>query len=823
MASYQPGVWGIDLGLCALKAIRLEYVDGAVRATAFDYIEHPKILSQPDADPDQLTREALEQFLSRNSLRGDMCVISVSGQSGLARFVKLPPVEERKIADIVKFEAKQQIPFPLDEVVWDYQRIGTPMVTDGLALETEIGLFAMKKDMVNRALSQFKEVNVEVHVIQMAPLALINYLAFDSLGKDPKTPGEEAEEEESKDCVVALDIGTDNSNLVITDGEKVIWQRPIPLGGSNFTKALIKDMKLTFAKAEHLKRNAVKSPDLRKILAALKSVLADFVGEVQRSLGYFTNTHRDANIKYMVGLGGAFRLPGLQKFLQEKLQLEVRKISKFNRLEGEDVIVSPQFQENILSFAVAYGLALQGLKRAKLQTNLLPYDVRVERLVRGKKPWAAVAAAAMLVAVAGLSFGKNLEKSTITGPENKKAMDSWKKVMDEVAAVNQSFKDAEDKFDQSKKSLSKIVVGIDERFNWQLMAQYINLALPQPDGSRLAKEGVQRFPIHQRFFNDNAVEAFKKLEARRTPTKADKQKVDPALNLKDDEFIKKHLIQINLEGFQAAYCDDVVNFFKNVVDAKSALRAMRPDEAMLVKEIGDPKLAEVPEDKKKKLPEKAWVCEIRGYTYHIEGETFIINTLIENLRYPEGANEKVFPNAFALRTGKPVPPALDKAVVEKEKDFKTKIQDNVSFLFLFKSETVENPEPGVFQHIKGSWLAELLKPAPAALVPANPAAPLVVDPNIIAQPLVPKITRDTWLPPAGTIAAEAFAGTGLGGGGGPGQPRFAPPPVPFPKVPQDFLNKKVALIEKQARREFVVLFLWAEPLPPDATVEAKKE
>src|SRR5436190_12351537 len=109
------GIWGIDVGLCALKAIRLENVNGQITATAFDYVEHPKILSQPDADPDQLTREALDKFLSRNSLKGDQIAISVPGQSGLARFVKLPPVEEKKIPDIVRFEAKQQIPFPLDE------------------------------------------------------------------------------------------------------------------------------------------------------------------------------------------------------------------------------------------------------------------------------------------------------------------------------------------------------------------------------------------------------------------------------------------------------------------------------------------------------------------------------------------------------------------------------------------------------------------------------------------------------------------------------------------------------------------------------------
>src|SRR5215831_10622984 len=160
----QPGVWGIDLGQAALKAIRLEEIDGQVTATAFDYVEHPKILSQPDADPEQLTREALEKFLSRNDLKGDTVAISVPGQSGLARFVKLPPVEEKKITDIVRFEAKQQIPFNLEEVVWDFQKITSGVVSDGFAMETEIGLFAMKRDMVSRYLGHFKEVNVEDHL-----------------------------------------------------------------------------------------------------------------------------------------------------------------------------------------------------------------------------------------------------------------------------------------------------------------------------------------------------------------------------------------------------------------------------------------------------------------------------------------------------------------------------------------------------------------------------------------------------------------------------------------------------------------------------------
>src|ERR687886_1083175 len=186
-----PGVWGIDIGQCALKALRLEQVNGVVTATAFDYVEHPKILSQPDANPDELTREALEKFLSRNPTKGDLVAISVPGQSGLARFVKLPPVEEKKITDIVRFEAKQQIPFNLDEVVWDYQKIGSGVVTDGFAMETEIGLFAIKRDTVNRYLQHFRDVNVEVHLVQMTPLALCNFVAYDLLQAGEEGGGEE--------------------------------------------------------------------------------------------------------------------------------------------------------------------------------------------------------------------------------------------------------------------------------------------------------------------------------------------------------------------------------------------------------------------------------------------------------------------------------------------------------------------------------------------------------------------------------------------------------------------------------------------------------
>src|SRR3954447_5766216 len=276
MAKTQP-VWALDIGQSALKALKLvpgETPDQVV-AEAFDFIEYPKILSQPDADPDELVREALQTFLERNDLKGCKVAIGVPGQSGLVKFIKLPPVEKKRIPDIVKFEARQQIPFALEEVVWAYQQIGgdDEEGDDEDFTMAEVGLFAMKRDQINRAILPFRNAGIEVDVVQMGPIALYNFITFDKIKGS-----------EGKDSVVLLDIGADNTDLIITDGTR-IWQRNVPIGGNHFTRALTKELKLTFAKAEHLKRNATKAPDPRAVFTAMRGIFNDFSSEVSRSIG----------------------------------------------------------------------------------------------------------------------------------------------------------------------------------------------------------------------------------------------------------------------------------------------------------------------------------------------------------------------------------------------------------------------------------------------------------------------------------------------------------------------------------------------------------
>ena len=98
-------VWGIDIGQCALKALKLVEHDGQLQAEAFEIIEHTKVLSQPDADREALIHESLEQFFARHDVSESDLAIAVPGQTSFTRFVKMPPVDPKKIPELVRFEA----------------------------------------------------------------------------------------------------------------------------------------------------------------------------------------------------------------------------------------------------------------------------------------------------------------------------------------------------------------------------------------------------------------------------------------------------------------------------------------------------------------------------------------------------------------------------------------------------------------------------------------------------------------------------------------------------------------------------------------------
>ncbi len=384
-------VWGIDIGQCALKAMKLvEAKDGRLGVDAFEVVEHSNVLSQPDVDVPLIIQTTLDDFLRRVDVSESTVAVSVLGQSSFTRFVKLPPVEKSKIPEIIRFEAEQQIPFPIEEVTWRYQTF-----QDEDSPEVEAGIFAMKQVDVAEMLTYYANAGLEVDVVQMAPLALYNFLWHDKLMVEDG-------------ATLLADVGADKTHLVVSDGNR-IWTRTIQIGGNNFTEALVKSFKLSFAKAEKLKRTAAASKYARQIFQVMRPIFADLVQEIQRSIGYYTQLNRESRFKQMVGMGNGFRLPGMQKYLEQNLNMPVSRVQEFTHLGA----MPENLKGHVLSLGVAYGLCLQGLRRAKVQTNLLPEIIARKRLWNHKRPWFLAASAALLIASGLFVFRSYADRSVL--------------------------------------------------------------------------------------------------------------------------------------------------------------------------------------------------------------------------------------------------------------------------------------------------------------------------------------------------------------------------------------------------------------------------
>ncbi|MCH2609429.1 MAG: pilus assembly protein PilM [Pirellulales bacterium] len=481
----EVGVWGIDIGQSALKALRCSYEGDGIVADAFDFIEYPKMLSEPDSNPIELVDEALEKLLSRNDLEGDLVTISVPGQAGLAKFFMPPPTEIKNIPGIVKFEAQQQIPFDLEDVIWDYQKMIGGTELEGLITDSEVGLFAMKRDQVLRQLEPFDRIELDLSVIQLAPMAMYNYITYDLLDNLPDADMFMADD--PPESYVVLSIGTETTDLILTNGYR-IRHRSIPIGGNHFTRQITTQLKLTFAKAEHLKRNARQAKDPKVVFQAMRATYQDMVTEIQRSLEYFRSLDRNVKIKEIIVTGNTVKLPGLQAFLSKNLDFDVTELDHFNRLGGSTVTESPAFKDNVLAFGNCYGLCLQGLGLAQLQTNLLPREIMIDRLVDSKKPWTIAAISLLLIAYAFNFFFKFGAASKVDIPQDATAAASneWQQAINSANNVqtrSSNFKSQDKKLENELNSFkdlgAQLAGSTDTRIQWMELIRTINSILPE--------------------------------------------------------------------------------------------------------------------------------------------------------------------------------------------------------------------------------------------------------------------------------------------------------------------------------------------------------
>ncbi len=411
-------------------------------------------------------RLALEQLRGQLGIRkrADLAC-ALSGQSVFARFVKLPAVSPDQVEQVVGFEAQQNVPFPINEVVWDYQLLGKSG-----GEEVEVVLVAIKSETLDALNDSLSESGFHASLVDVAPMALYNafrYSYSDVAG-----------------CSLLVDIGAKTTNLLFVEPGR-IFSRSIPIGGATITTAIAKEFNSPFAVAEERKRRdgfvslggayaAPSDPDIALVSKVIRNTMTRLHAEIGRSISFYRAQQQGNPPKQIFLCGGSCALPYLKEFFLEKLQVPIEYLNPLR-----NVAVSANLKiENVAreSHVVGelVGLALRRVSACPMELNLRPAKVtRAEREAR-QRPALVVAAICLIAALAG--YGVYLQRAATLKAE---VLEEMQGEVVERQKFERGIKEVEKKAQAATQTMQPLLTAVANRQYWAEIINDLSTHLPQ--------------------------------------------------------------------------------------------------------------------------------------------------------------------------------------------------------------------------------------------------------------------------------------------------------------------------------------------------------
>src|SRR5688572_20348972 len=343
--------------------------------------------------------KAIQELLSQKPFRGRSTNVCAPGFHVFSKFVKLPPVDTGKVTQIIQYEAQQNVPFPLAEVVWDYQIMGT-----SASGELEVLLVAIKSDVVEGLFRTADAGGLKLQLVDVSPAALCNAFRF-NYG-------------DQEGCTMLLDIGAKTSNLLFFEKGKV-YARSINIGANSITTDFVAEAKMPFAKAEELKINegfvslggAYEEPDNPQQAAISKiarQVMTRLHMQVNQTIQFYRTQQGGSAPQKVFLAGGGSIMPYTAQFFQEKLNLPVEYFNPFRNIQIAPSVQIEELEKVAHGFGEVVGLGLRNLAQCPVELNLVPKSIRNRQQFEQKKPYfiAAIFSLVLVVFAYGMFYGK---------------------------------------------------------------------------------------------------------------------------------------------------------------------------------------------------------------------------------------------------------------------------------------------------------------------------------------------------------------------------------------------------------------------------------
>src|SRR5437762_6193430 len=392
---------------------------------------------------------------------------AVPAQSVFVRFVKLPALDAAQVDKIIAFEAQQNVPFPIHEVVWDYQ-----LVSGGLGEQIQVVIVAIKRDLLDEINHAVEETGLQTRIVGVASTGLYNSFRYSYT--------------DMGDCSLLLDIGARTTNILFFEPGK-FFLRSIPLAGSAITAAIAREFNESFAAAETRKKRdgfvglggAYAEPadaNVTRVSKIARSTMTRLHAELMRSVTHYRAQQQGNRPARIYLCGGGAGMPYMREFFHEKFQVP---IEFFNPLQNVTVSESAPMQDVARSahlLGELVGLALRSVTICPVELNLRPATVARRQDLEKRRPFFIAAAACILFALLGWSA--YYTRAAQVAQQTAQALRQKNDTMHVAEAQLEKLKKQITALDNTA---TPLITAVNDRNFWPQILEQLNSRLPESD------------------------------------------------------------------------------------------------------------------------------------------------------------------------------------------------------------------------------------------------------------------------------------------------------------------------------------------------------
>ena len=350
------GISHVSVSVFVSDGTKLTLKQVALQTLHYDYSDDQQWL-------DSLI-DGLETLCKKEKIKGNARFI-FPGSLLLNKTIRVPHVDEEKQKKIVAFELSQKMPFPLAELIWDYQ------VIDDDGVEQEILAFAVKPEVAESFCDRVVETGLNPTQITPAPILDYNALISSGIG---------LEQQET----LVVNIGAKSTNLLFINPTGFLI-RSIAIGGNTLTQNISDSLGTLFEKAEEVKKSyftgqvafSPEDPSVQVLENCSQQFLTRASQEITRSIVTYKRLKKGTSPNRMYLAGRGALLNNLPEFLSQSQSLDIDYFDPLRALSIDEKV--SQEMRALLPFMIGEPLGLataifnvgqnQALKRP---LNLLP-------------------------------------------------------------------------------------------------------------------------------------------------------------------------------------------------------------------------------------------------------------------------------------------------------------------------------------------------------------------------------------------------------------------------------------------------------------------